>query len=382
MKQHRRNTWPNIYPRKNRPGWTVDCGMINGKRERKQFTTKQEAEEYAGLRRKQREEEGRKGFELPLETRVEAAACVKKLAPYEGATITAAVDHYVVNVLVHRGGPMISKMVDDLLQQKERANLRPSSLSSLESFGVLFVERFGDRQMHAVTLPELKALCLEPSLAPRTQWNRIRFASQLFIHAQKNGWVAENLAKQIDKPRWDPKEPGILTVDQARSLLDVAAEFGLQAYIAIALFVGVRRAELLRLDWQYVRRGDREIVIPAKIAKGRARRVIKYDEALAAWLGLCAKEEGPIVEAAGFGTNFDKLRQAAGIEHWPHNGLRHSYGSYHLAMKKDEMRTAYNMGHRGTTDTLHSHYKALVSGADAEKYWKLLPKTGGPDVVR
>lgn len=97
MKQGSKD-WPNIYERIYRSGrrvWIVDCGWINGKRDRKKFNTKQEAEEYAGSRRKLREEEGRKGLEVSLELRVEAAACLTKLAAYPGATLTAAVDHYV-----------------------------------------------------------------------------------------------------------------------------------------------------------------------------------------------------------------------------------------------------------------------------------------------
>ena len=80
-------------------------------------------------------------------------------------------------------------------------------------------------------------------------------------------------------------------------------------------------------------------------------------------------------------------------EHWPHNGLRHSFGSYHLADFGDQMKTAAQMGHRDSS-VIHNHYKALVLKAEAEKYWKLSPevvneedqenepKTNDPDEVK
>lgn len=37
------------------------------------------------------------------------------------------------------------------------------------------------------------------------------------------------------------------------------------------------------------------------------------------------------------------LRKAAGIKVWPHNVLRHSFGSYHLAAYGDGVRTAAQM---------------------------------------
>jgi integrase len=66
------------------------------------------------------------------------------------------------------------------------------------------------------------------------------------------------------------------------------------------------------------------------------------------------------------------LRKAAGIESWPHNGLRHSFGSYHLAFHGDAIKTAQQMGHR-SADVVHNHYKALVLKTEAEKFWKLFP---------
>jgi hypothetical protein len=68
----------------------------------------------------------------------------------------------------------------------------------------------------------------------------------------------------------------------------------------------------------------------------------------------------------------DDLPKVAGIENWPHNGLRHSFSSYHLAQYGDGNKTAVQMGHRDQ-NVVHNHYKALVLADDAAKYWALVP---------
>jgi integrase len=83
--------------------------------------------------------------------------------------------------------------------------------------------------------------------------------------------------------------------------------------------------------------------------------------------------KGLIVNAKEFRDNMEELKKAAELEAWPHNGLRHSFGSYHLAFYGDAVKTAQQMGHR-SADVVHNHYKALVLKVEAEKFWNLKPK--------
>ena len=75
-----------------------------------------------------------------------------------------------------------------------------------------------------------------------------------------------------------------------------------------------------------------------------------------------------------------RLAAAAGIKAWSDNALRHSFGSYQLAAYGDEKKTAMLMGHRNP-DILHQHYKALVTKADAERFWALRPATGAAEKI-
>jgi integrase len=218
-------------------------------------------------------------------------------------------------------------------------------------------------------------VCLAPELVARTRLNRIRMVSQLYNFALRQEWVKENLTKRIIVPLQADHVPEYLEVQDVRRLLECAPEFGLLAYVALGLFAGIRRAELLRLDWAAVNLADREITIGPEIAKTRSRRVIPFDETLAAWLQGCPRQGGGIVNSISFERDFGALRRAAGLRRWPTNGLRHSFATYHVAHFHDPVKTAYLLGHRGGTNMLDSHYRGLVSSLKAKEYWALRPST-------
>jgi len=294
------------------------------------------------------------------------------LAPHS-ATLTEAVRYYLEHFVNHRSAPRVAEMTTRLLEDTKSAGRRERTVRGLRNFLHNFAREFGDRQLTDITVEELQHHCCPPRLAPRTRLNRLRMATQLYNYAIKNGWADDNLAKRIVRPAREQKEPGVLTVDQARQLLQRADEFGLLPYIALGLFAGIRSTELMRLDWTAIKFEEREIIIGANIAKTRSRRVVPINETLAAWLVLCVNPSGPVVDRKSFPRQFPQLKHAAGIKHWPNNALRHSYASYHLAAFENPTQTAHYMGHVGGTEMLHSHYKGLVSRAEAEGFWALRP---------
>ena len=370
------NNWPRIRRRKNwhtgTIGFLVDPGMINGRRDRRQFSTVQEAEAYAQQLRTAFQNEGLVGLSIPLEIRLEAARCQNNLAEV-GASITEATAYFLKHRVNYKSAPVISKMVDRLQNEVRAAGRRERTWRELKVMLGKFARRFSDRQLMDITLDELTEYCCEPSLAPRSRLNRIRIVSQLYNYAVRNGWVEINLTTRIIRPTKQQKEPGIITVDQARRLLQNADEFDLLPFVALGLFGGVRVAELSRLDWKSIRLEEGEIIIGSDVAKTRTRRVVPVNQTLAAWLKICVRDSGPIIDTTKLLKRFPSLVKAAGIAPWPQNALRHSYASYHLAAFKDPVRTAYSMGHVGGTEVLHSHYKGLVGQRDAERFWALLP---------
>ena len=61
--------------------------------------------------------------------------------------------------------------------------------------------------------------------------------------------------------------------------------------------------------------------------------------------------------------------------------MRHSFGSYHFAGHHNAALTAAEMGHRGNTQTLFAHYRALVKPKDAARYWEIKPSLESKRVI-
>jgi integrase len=67
----------------------------------------------------------------------------------------------------------------------------------------------------------------------------------------------------------------------------------------------------------------------------------------------------------------NRIREKGGAN-WKPNCMRHSFGSYHLAMFDNAGKTALQMGHR-EIGTLFEYYRRAVRKEDAEKYWGIIP---------
>jgi integrase len=377
-KQPRKPKWPKI--REHIVGeykyWIVDRGLVNGKRKRETFKTKGEADTRADELRAQRENEGKSADLIPQDLRFEAAACVTKLSPY-GVTLTAAVDHYLSHVIPYRDAPIISAMVEEMITEKRGMNLESRTIGDLQHKLRRFSRSFGDRKLTDIKIQELQTYILDPVLEPQTIIGYSSKVSELFNWAIKKGYAEANLMERISLPQKDDKPPGILTVKQCEDLLKHASEFNLMPYVTLGLFAGIRSAELLRLEWEAVKVSQKVVIIGAKVAKMRSRRVVQMNKALLRWLLPHVERSGMVVDLTEdeFDAQFTKLREKAKIKTWPDNGLRHSFASYHLAHHKKPHQTAYLMGHK-KPDLLDNHYKELVLPAEARRFWALKPKVG------
>ena len=112
------------------------------------------------------------------------------------------------------------------------------------------------------------------------------------------------------------------------------------------MFAGLRASEITRLDWRAIDLDRRFIEVAARKTKTAQRRLVTISENLHAWLAPFAQESGPVSPpVTTYQWNFTKAARAAGIESWPHNALRHSFASYHLADTQDAAKTALQLGH-------------------------------------
>jgi integrase len=112
--------------------------------------------------------------------------------------------------------------------------------------------------------------------------------------------------------------------------------------LAIGLFAGLRRSELFALDWSEIDREHRTIEVKGIKAKTRQRRLVNVADNLVGWLNPHRKTIGAICPERNIDVFSERLHQLAvkaEINPWPHNAMRHSFGSYFLGKTKDENLT-------------------------------------------
>jgi len=187
--------------------------------------------------------------------------------------------------------------------------------------------------------------------------------------------------ERIDRAHFDRSEIAILTPEQVRLLLSAAQAQTpeLVAYLAIAVFAGVRPTELQRLTWQDVNLDLRYVHIGGAAAKGRSERYVDIEDVLAEWLKQYGGESGQVCpgDTYVFTKLFNKAREEAGLkESWKPDVLRHTYASYHVAKYERKDKTALMMGH--SVKMLDRHYRKPLHRSHVKEFWSILPQESIP----
>lgn len=210
----------------------------------------------------------------------------------------------------------------------------------------------------------------ELDLAPQTV-NHYRAAIvQAFNFGMKIKAIDSNPADAVDKLKQGVREVGILEVGEVKKLLKNTGP-EICPGVSLGLFAGVRRAELNRLDWSEVDLEQGYVEIKANKSKTAARRLIPIRSNLKSILKKCGQKAGSVMPSEMvWRSRLTLALEKAGIKKWPHNALRHTFASYHLAKFQDAPALALEMGH-GDTKMIFEHYRALVTPKAAKAYWKI-----------
>ena len=365
--------------------WCVTWPKIGKGRNRQFFKDKTEAETVLAQKLVEQENYGTAGLSFNERQRTEYLECAEELQPF-GKTIRDAINFYVPHLRALKRTCTAADLVDELLKVKEADGASKRYLSDLRSRLTRFSDSFDGKPVAEITAPQidewLRSLSNKGTgkrLSSVTRNNFRRVLITAFSFALGRGYCVGNPAEQSAKAKEIESPVGILTVDQtARLLENVARE--LVPYVAIGAFAGLRRAELERLDWQEVDLQSWLIEVTASKAKSARRRFVKIQPNLARWLQPNAQLSGNVTPP-GYWQLLDAARDAAGIEQWPQNALRHSFASYHLARFSNAALLALELGHTNS-NLVFQHYRQLVKPKQAERYWKIAPAVAGKKVVQ
>ena len=207
--------------------------------------------------------------------------------------------------------------------------------------------------------------------------------SQFLNYCRREGkWITVNPCENVKVRVKNDKDVEILSVEQARELLNAAQASEYPAsvipYLAVHSSPGLRPTEAAKLCWERIHFQTSQIEVLGLTSKTGETRFVELELIPTQWLLPFRLSKGPIT-GTRFANTLHSVRAAADLLPWPKDVLRHCYGSYWLAVHKDRAHLAELMGN--SIAVIKAHYKRAVPRGVAEEFWKLAPIPAEPGKV-
>jgi integrase len=245
--------------------------------------------------------------------------------------------------------------------------------------------------LHSMLASDIDHRVLEPlvnSIVPGGRNLVLRHFRAYFNFAIKKGFAFSNPVDRLDFVETIRKEVEVVAPDDVARMFNHAFQndLDLVPYLTLGFFTGIRPEEIRLMDWRDIDIPTRAITIRPEVSKTRKRRFPELSENAVAWLEAYRRAggvtEGPITslgEDALF-AHRQKNRLAAGVTHWPHSAMRHSFCSFWMAKHKDVNRLVLLSGH-DSPDTMWENYHRGVTEGEAEKFWSIRPVAQAVNII-
>ena len=243
----------------------VVTSNLNGRRQRKFFGTKREAETYVEIKEVELLNQGTEGTTFSTELRVLAQRSANILQPF-GKTVLDAAEFYADYLRSMESSRTVSTVIDELITAREEDGLSVDYVSDLKIKFRGFSQKFGDRMIAGVTAKEVSDWVRSLKVGPVSK-NTVRSRlATLFSFAKKAGYTKANPIADVERAKERETEVGILKIAEVSSLMGNAKVETLPFW-AIGAFAGLRSAEIERLEWHDIDFEDGLIEVKASKAK-------------------------------------------------------------------------------------------------------------------
>lgn len=320
-------------------------------------------------------------------------AAVKRLP--ESTSLKEVVDFFLKRHPIGLPQKTVKEIVDELIESKTKAGKSEIYVKELNRRLGKFANTFVEHRLSTITGKQIEDYVRGLGGAGRTQNNVRQLLNTLFKFAIKRGYLAKDHDEMsaVELAADDGGEIEVFTPAELRKLFAACEATVMERgkprtredmipYLAIAAFCGLRAAEIGRLDWAQVHLTgpERFVEIKAGNAKTASRRTVPIPENCAAWLTRFAQPSGPVVSLARTDKQlFIYLAKKASVP-WKHNGLRHAFISYRLAIIKDVGQVSLEAGN--SPGMVFKHYRQLVRESEAHDWFSITPaKKDGADVL-
>lgn len=370
---------------RNRSGteaWRI-VGKVDGVRVRRNFPTREEAESW------RHEAEHERLLGPAVETLRSTWLTEDQLRIAEGLFHQASGDELgealrwwlrhgkeQVSATTAGAGIALFEAFTKFKQWLAESRLRPRSRKNLTDRVHRFVLGLGHAQLGDITADSVDAWISARPVSAATRDNDRRAISRLFSWCMERPrrWIRLNPCSSVRVERPKRGTPPTLAPEGCLALMRAAESHqrGRQVrYLALCLFGGIRPEEAARLRDTDLNLADGEVRIRAEVSKTHvARTVAVGDTPLGAW--LLAYPAAPLrMSATTRRRDLLAIRQAAGIEEWPNDVLRHTAASALIRICGSYATVADRLGNSETI--LRKHYVAGWPTAMADAWAAILP---------
>ena len=307
----------------------------------------------------------------PLGVHVETAAAeyAEALKILDGrTTVLEAVRCFARTLSVVTHQKTVQQVVDELIQTREKDGSSVRHVDDLRSRLDRFAAKAPVRIME-VSASSIQDFLLGLKLAPRSINNFRTSISNLFSFARMRRYIPaeSDPLKDVPEVKQPQGEVEIYTPEEVKRMIDQAsAEF--LPYVVTGAFAGLRQSELERLDWADV--GEKYIRVRAAERRTKSTRLVEIQPNLRFWYESIRQSNGPLIPFVNVCNQLTRLTRKAEVEQ-KHNGLRHSYGSYRLAIIQDAAKVSFEMGN--SPKMVFEHYREIVTPEQASQWFEIKP---------
>lgn len=386
-------------------------GTLNGRRIRENYSTRPQA-----VAQRQQYEvewlnahpEGRTIWTtLTPEENRDAVAAMNSLksrgSPY---SLSFAVDYFLQNYRPPEHEKAADEVAMEYLAKRDRDCIR--GFISLLQFKAIksemnwFKIKFGDKPLSGISIDALREYLEKPKNQPRCwrkapevtsakTWNNRRGILHTFgLFCVERGYLAQNTIAKLPKFKINNARATAetLTASQVEGLMSflenytgpstrrptVAQPKGfLVPFFALALFAGIRPdwkdGEISKITPQAVDLETGVIRIEPIVSKTNEKRVIAIQPNLRLWLQRYPLQEYPQIPQKNIDRVLREVRQKFKLGH---DVLRHTYISMLVGAFRSVGDAALQAGN--SEAIIRKHYLDLKSVAEADKFWRIIPK--------
>lgn len=377
-------------PQNTPKGWRINIPKKysqTGERERHFYPTRQAALDAAQELREKRDKHGHSAKAISAVLAEQAVSAAALLEPYGVSLLDAA-----RRIAEIEAAKQASVKVEDALRlfKVAKEGLSKKQTDAIRQMATPLEADFRGTLLNTISAVEVQEHLRETTVAASTHNARIRVLITFWRWCGHpiRGWCDPDALKHLEQLDHTAGEIGVLNPAGAKSLLETAAKHYPECVpgYAIALFTGIRQAEIERLQPEDITKVG--VDVPAAVnAKSQRRRFIEMPAPLAAWLK--AYPVGETVLPANWRRKDMAVRRLAGwrvwaemvephaapekLPPWPQNALRHTAASVALADGKPIETLIFEHGHSEGVKTLKAHYIGRMTKRDAKAILALRP---------